>query len=884
MEKLQTNLEPITKADVVKAFDCDNRLILLRKPSKCCIIHFQKGRPKKLFDWHDFAHEVICLAPSRLWKDKFYCGTSNGKVLTWEPSTQTSECIFSSSSAISAIQCRESSTDQENQSSESIAIGSTDLRVLNRKSVSVMREDISSSFHISLLWLKSQTSILLTLKDDGWLHAFDCESCKEADRINVEMTHISKMTDEEKVSLSSAMIAEKEIISVPCTNSIKILSFDKSFHEEKHLTPRSGKRPYFTKFFDCMHLLVGYYAEDCIDIFSFSKDIEINLVKSIETKIIHRHMDLNENGIFLGKGGEIFYSPIKAFNLQLDSPKKRKLSASSIYIDDEAEESEEDDEFGTGADNQAEVLQGLQSRRTSRLKDSDDETEPSKARSDNDTESSLGTFIDGDTEKAARVLSFTKNTRVLHPFVSIGYTAPYSGSQYLAYNISGYVAKQGEQIKVYFHDNRSPIFLGERSGVCLAALGENGVLIGTTTHISYKAFRSYGMNSDWNVHFNPSEEVQLLSAGTRILVAITSRYIRFYTHAGVEHAILCKPHRAICVTMFISSVSKLNRDHCAIMYEIEESVYELNIFDTSSSSLLKKVTVPIDRLSWMGWSSDDFFYVVDEKGAVLMLTSNWGLSWVPMYDPCDRSVNTEKYWIWGITEDSFLGHRLIGEEEFPTFGQVGTEYVRLQVPISNSGNIQQMVQTECIMRHTAKLDDLKSRSSCYGPSIAEKDIQSDQSRLRLFQFYVQEDFSAKAVEIGSSFELQSTIDDALRYCHEKDRTDLVKKLSRIREFRHRRKRVCELPDPCDEVSLREKEFLMRKLVLQNRRPLESASSAPPSRVSESNLQSSALIHSHSMQASENFSVDETGEQERASSTHMSPAFSSKRSPYFGSGK
>ena len=824
--------DPITKADKVVAFPSGNRVILIRRPNKCCIVHFHKGRAKKLFEWEEIAGEILSVTPSIKYENVFYCGTSEGSVSIWNSESHTFNRIFSSTAPIRCLACeifKSPSSDLEVE--ERLAIGSTDLKIIIGEQVMVMKEDHLNSYHVSLRWLEYQPDIILSLKDDGWLFAFRASTGEQLDKIDVGFSRNFKRDSEPQPRLSTVILHEKEFISIPSLNGVKILSFSGNFYEEGLCKPQKSGIAYFTRFYDEKFVLVGYLGSSLLDIYEIGDTLR--LVSSVETNVDHQDMDVTRKGVFLIKNGEVFQARreqllVSESFLERDPDGKKNISANS-YIDDEAEEREEGSDDNISDHNEIGNLENINLHKPVGIPDSDSSNDDHHSDS---TKSDFGNKSSINSMKESAIMQLRSQNKVFHPLVPIGYTPPYSGSQYLAYNTYGYVAKQGDQIKVYFHDNKPPVLLGERGGICLASLGENGVLIGSTTDIFYKAFRSYGMNSDWTVQFEPSEEVSLLSAGTRMLVVVTSRYIRIYTHAGLERAIFCAPHRPICLTMSTGCFGRAERDLCAIMYEIEELQYELHIYDALSGCMQQKVPVRIEKLKWMGWSSDGYFYLVDGKGVILMLTSSWGSSWSPMYDPLSSLGQSERYWVWSVTEDSFLGHKLIEDEEYPPFGQVGAEYVRLQVPISNSGGIQHMIQRECILRNTVKLDELKQKSRCYTSSIAEKDIQIDQANLKLFKSYVEEDFSAKAVEVGSSFELQSSIVEAVEYCHRKERIDLEKKLTRIREFRHKRKRVCELPEPNEEISEKERDIFLRKIILQHKNSRDTSQKSAPATGSE----------------------------------------------------
>ncbi|KNH08058.1 hypothetical protein XU18_1388 [Perkinsela sp. CCAP 1560/4] len=870
---------PISKADKLSCFSATNKVAVVRKQTECNIIDFRAEPPKKLFEWIGFSDGVTCIAPSVTNSAAFYCSTKSGKTFFWDPDQREKVCIIDSSSFVRALACFRDGEENNEGDADYLAIGGESLSVFHKGNVRIMQEFPSNSHHIAILKLR-QRSMLVTLKDDGSLIVFNALTGMEQARTTVE-TGLSLRTNLDiGVNLSSSPALSTEYISVPC-KGVKLFSYNTQLSEEFSILETEGSLPYYSKFIKDLTLVVGYINSTIVRIYQIDpRRHSSTMLLSVETSILHRFMDCSSQGTFLVSKNELLHCN-KNLMQAIPSGQKEKREGPRTYIDDEAEECSENSAAEEHCDmNEDYLLDKVHRKNVPELADSEMSSFLDDSKDDSSHQEATQDAFDRENEikcyRSAKIRE--QSLRILHPQISIGLTPCYSGSQYLAFNLYGYVAKQGEQIAVHFHDKgKLPVRLGEQNGVCLASLGENGVLIGSTTSLFYKSFLSFGTNSDWSVHFEPSEEINLLSAGTRNLVVSTSKYLRIYTHSGLEIAVICNPRRVVCMTMSSGCFSNVARDLCAIVYELNEHELELCIYDTSSFTLLERAPLNFEILTWMGWSSDGFFYVVDNKGGIAMLSTSFGGSWIPVYDPLLNADDAGKYWIWGMTEDSFLGHKLLAEEgDYPTFGAVRTEYIRFQLPLSRTGTEKQLVQREWITRNTGKLKEIKANSKCYTSHIAEWDVKIDQVLLDSFRSYIQEDLTAKALEIACCFELQATMDEAILYCHNNERTTLLKKLQQLRQLRHKRKRVCDLPDPGDEISERDKEVLLRRMLYQEKAKRASertqqCGSSIQTRDSQTDFTGN---YAHTDALTE--SLPETGNTEGRSDA------SPKKSKYFGS--
>jgi len=233
----------------------------------------------------------------------------------------------------------------------------------------------------------------------------------------------------------------------------------------------------------------------------------------------------------------------------------------------------------------------------------------------------------------------------------------------------------------------------------------------------------------------------------------------------------------------------------------------------------------------MGWSEDGCFYVLDIRGVMSVLSTAWGGSWLPVYDPVHYPED-ERYWVWGVSDGALLVHVLQHHEDyFPTYGSVrGAVHVPMVMPVANTGTENQKAQREWVLRNGAKLRELKNKSKSYSEDIARKDIRIDRVLYETFCLCVENDQTARALDISCTFELRATMEEAIRFCHSQQQTVLMEKLHGVLKQRFKRKRLCDLPDPGTEITERDKDALFRKVIAweKERQKQQTTASTPHS--------------------------------------------------------
>lgn len=554
----------------------------------------------------------------------------------------------------------------------------------------------------------------------------------------------------------------------------------------------------------------------------------------------------------------------------------------SRFLDDEAEEASDGD--AASEDEAADADDGYGNRRPHRSRTGDRFSTASSSRRDNmdqldeEEEEEAEHFDADDTElsgyrdSAAVGGSIPTDTAAVEDYsFQVGATPTgEEGSCYLAYNSVGYIHSTREHTTIHFHDiSLSAVRLHEKGQLLMGALSPVGagfVVAPTESSemmdsvdevprltIFYHAFTALGAQSEWRVRLRAGETVRCMTAGIRFLAVATSHYLRIYSLSGLELAVLSKLSRIVAMagtsSRKLMKSFKADFDPLAIVALDYTGVLTMEVLDVGSrSSILPTRPVPltelpngsVHQLQWLGWSEDGPLHVVDTAGVVRMFTGDWGGSWVPVYDPRSSVDQSFALWIWGVSDDYLFAYRSSRDDSpHPAAVASGlpTERVSVFLPLTRTGAESEMVSWDQLLRRQIRADELKRHSSFYTAAIAQHDAAFDKRVLQLFEAALKAQQTTRAMDLAMMLELRDNVEQCAKTANAQGHVQLVHRLASLYGMRvkAKSKRRCTLPLEGSAVSERERDLLLRRLLLQEKQASakagDTASSASPAAVS-----------------------------------------------------
>ncbi|CUG86920.1 Hypothetical protein, putative [Bodo saltans] len=460
-----------------------------------------------------------------------------------------------------------------------------------------------------------------------------------------------------------------------------------------------------------------------------------------------------------------------------------------------------------------------------------------------------------------------------------------TSSCYLAYNSIGCIRYDSGGTVIQFHDvSRASIKLQERGRVEMAALGHSGAAVvydvaGTEAAAEQEAtsgasaplllyFRTYsalGAQSDWSLSLLASETCRCIAVGLRFVAVATSIGLRIFSLSGLEIAVLSIASRIVtmvgCNSTRLAQTLRHDQDPLAVAYLTGGggSGLEVVVYNCHNGSVQTPPTpcpVTLDRefgdhyLQWLGFSDDGPLHTCDSAGVVRMHVSDWGGSWVPVHDPRHfTSDAVYQYWPWAMNDQHMFAYRSTGREDpFPVASATPPpmEQLRLCLPLlKNSGGEKRMIVRDRFIRNSMKMNELKRNSKYYTETIAKLDIAHDARLMELFKTALKEQQTSRAVDIATMFELRDSVEEAAREANKEGHKSVVLKLVQVIKMRHdlKLKRNCTLPLESQEVSDKERDQILRKLLQKEKlqqqdptsaggagRPQGGAGNVPPQRI------------------------------------------------------
>eukprot|EP01062_Namystynia_karyoxenos_P006034 TRINITY_DN1210_c0_g3_i3.p1 TRINITY_DN1210_c0_g3~~TRINITY_DN1210_c0_g3_i3.p1 ORF type:complete len:877 (+),score=282.64 TRINITY_DN1210_c0_g3_i3:126-2756(+) len=391
----------------------------------------------------------------------------------------------------------------------------------------------------------------------------------------------------------------------------------------------------------------------------------------------------------------------------------------------------------------------------------------------------------------------------------------------------------------------------------MAALGRTGLFLSSTKReeesegeeeaphrVHYRPLMAWGTSPEWTCGLPLGEVPLALAVGDTWAACFTTSYLRIWTHAGVELAVVSLAHRVVCAASYdgvIPASAELPyppQDALAFVVQDAAGSYWLHVWGVRSGKEHEAaVEVPLSegaQLLWLGWCGpphEGMLATQDSEGVVRILVHRWGRQWVPVHDP--RQAGAPKLHLLGMRDRTLRGApvpegRLRADPRSADAAAV-PEKRELAVPVAGRGGMQR--EQEHILHRTLLAEEKKARLNYYSPDVAKLEVAVDQSLLKLFRQAIGGDefaSTARALDIAMSMNHREHLEQAMGLANSKH-PNLYQKMVQIlnANFPGSRTRKSKLPEkgkPTNEQRLLQQ--LMRYRQMEQRKELEDAPLAP----------------------------------------------------------
>ena len=273
--------------------------------------------------------------------------------------------------------------------------------------------------------------------------------------------------------------------------------------------------------------------------------------------------------------------------------------------------------------------------------------------------------------------------------------------RFLAYDINtGYITSSTEidhnTVHIAFHNPskggiRNPTFK-DFNRFHLAAMGDHGAAFASEQReddvgavLQYQPFDAWTAKGEWSHYLPLGEAPVAVAAGASFVALATQKYVRLFSHAGIQIALLnwAKP----VVALAAKGSQLLVLSHRGLPFkaggaDLHQPQLESVLFDVPRRKELFAGTAPVGpngEIHWAGFSREGLPAVCDSAGTVSVLVGDFGGQWVPVYTP--PAADTARKWVVGLS-DKELYFFLPKEGEAPSVQPPPTlRTQKLQMPV-----------------------------------------------------------------------------------------------------------------------------------------------------------------------------------------------------------
>ena len=392
------------------------------------------------------------------------------------------------------------------------------------------------------------------------------------------------------------------------------------------------------------------------------------------------------------------------------------------------------------------------------------------------------------------------------------------------------------------------------AGAFFASGGDASAEIPST--LFFRPFSSWRMNAEWTQHLPSGEVAVCIGMGHSWVAAATSaQYLRIYSHAGTQMAILSLPGPPIAV-VGEGDLLAVVTDTLAGSLEYQTYIISRQVPANSGRVALS----PGATLTWMGFSDAGELATADSSGVIRVASSSgWGSAWRPLGSLVNRGeeeegtgskggkmkkrktkkekkrahsvfgkVAEDKLWMVGLRENTAMVVRCKGGASYPATLPIPLlEPVALAAPVTATFSTARMEAARLSLSGRAKaLTGLiqaphvkrgkgKVSTADLAGAAQVATAEADRVTLRMIREDILNDHEIRALDLFVRLELEASAKVALKVAQKELKNELVDRMTLVYQAKFiapaaaaspSRKRaaptVFQKPKPVSKVSFR----------------------------------------------------------------------------------
>ncbi|KAJ3146831.1 hypothetical protein HDU86_008389 [Geranomyces michiganensis] len=393
--------------------------------------------------------------------------------------------------------------------------------------------------------------------------------------------------------------------------------------------------------------------------------------------------------------------------------------------------------------------------------------------------------------------------------------------RYLAFNMVGVIytidASTHHNVNVEFHDRSiRPFHFTDYHNYSIAALASSGACFASTgtagnpSKIFYRALDTWAANADWTIHLGDHESVLSLAITSKgPVAATTSRFLRFFSHSGLQTFVLSMPGRV--VTMAAQGDWLIVIYHAGGVYHGDQNLAYM-LYDCKTRTTVKKDGVPLSAgatLTWAGISELGLPATYDSTGVLRSLLPHSDFAWVPVFDSRTLRGDTQNwYWPVEVLDSTLMCVVCKAGDKHPGHPRPLLTDVPLQAPFlelgpSNStagatattmpatppAPVPPAAQEEKLFRASLLATHLRARAAVDGidkeKELLRKDVEIDKIVVGLVLAACREEKVQRALDLCNTLRTMKAIDGAIKIAVVNRLPALAERMNLVKEHRMR---------------------------------------------------------------------------------------------------
>ncbi|KAJ3170134.1 hypothetical protein HDU88_008759 [Geranomyces variabilis] len=394
--------------------------------------------------------------------------------------------------------------------------------------------------------------------------------------------------------------------------------------------------------------------------------------------------------------------------------------------------------------------------------------------------------------------------------------------RYLAFNLVGVIytidASTHHNVNVEFHDRSiRPFHFTDYHNYSIAALASSGACFASTgtagnpSKIFYRALDTWAANADWTIHLGDHESVLSLAITSKgPVAATTSRFLRFFSHSGLQTFVLSMPGRV--VTMAAQGDWLIVIYHAGGVYHGDQNLAYM-LYDCKTRTTVKKDGVPLSAgatLTWAGISELGLPATYDSVGVLRSLLPHSDFSWVPVFDSRALRGDTQNwYWPVEVLDATLMCVVCKAGDKHPGHPRPLLTDVPLQAPFLELGPsnpsagaiatgttpavpalpVPPAAQEEKLFRASLLATHLRAQAAADGidkeKELVRKDVEIDKIVVGLVLAACREEKVQRALDLCNTLRTLKAIDGAIKIAVINRLPALAERMNLVKEHRMR---------------------------------------------------------------------------------------------------